>query len=228
MNGIIKVSIFLFVLAFGKARPLGKIHRPYQGNEKSWGFDGDDKSPLTAKRLPATEVQEKQTGKDFLQSSPDLDMDDSELNSQYDKVVVKFVVSFKRSHTDDGDEDDDSNNVEIFEGFEDDDYDDEMYDEYEVDGDDDEICEDYDDGDDDCDDDDDEICHDCLGENVDDDKICDNLEDDDVDDDNYQHDDYDNVSDDDDEINVMLMMIDGTDNGGITYYDYSNDKPLIF
>ena len=225
MNGIIKVLIFLFVLVFGEARPLGKIHRPYKGNEKSWGFDDDDKSTLTAKRLPATEVQEKQTGKDFLQSYPDFDIDDSELNSQYDKVVVKFEVSFKRSHTDDSNEDDDSND-EIFEGFDDDDYDDEMYDEYVVDGDDDEICEDYDNGDDDCDDDDDEICRDCLGENVDDDKICDNLEDDDVDSDSY-HDDYDNVSD-DDEINVMLMMMDGTDNGGITYYDYSNDKPIIF
>ena len=96
-------------------------------------------------------------------------------------------------------------------GFDDDDYDNGMYDEYEIDGNDDEICEDYDNGDDDCDDDDDEICHNCIGENDDNDKICDNLEDDDS----------------DNEINVLLMMIDGTDNGGITYYDYGNDKPLI-
>ena len=34
MNGIIRVLIFLFVLAFGEAMPLGKIHRPYQGKEE--------------------------------------------------------------------------------------------------------------------------------------------------------------------------------------------------
>ena len=106
MNQIMKILVFLLVLAFLQGRSFGKIHRSYQEKEKSRSCDGDDdcrgnKASLTAEHLPATDVEKDLTA--------------------FSRKLEEVLHSFKRSHTYDGDDDDD-NDDETCENFDDEDY----------------------------------------------------------------------------------------------------------
>ena len=239
MVGKLNLLILLLVTAFGEGKPVRKLKRPHEQKERSWNWDDDDdcledKAPRNIKHLPATDDQDELT--DILSEQrrearhSNAELYNSELDFEYDEVVVKTVIRL-RVHNDDYHMNDDEG-VDNFTDFDKISYNhQDIYDDYKLslsvvadDNDDDndgQIDDDDDDGDDDDDDDDfmdDEICE---RDDQFDNEICD---DDDDDDDDTVEVDVDGDYEDGSQTHMPAIMFDA-DNFDI---ENDSDKPVLF